>query len=339
MPELRKDPVLGRWVIISTERGKRPSDFGTPPPKRRQGFCPFCPGNEDKTPPEVLAYRDNGSAPNTPGWKVRVVPNKFPALQIEGSLNRRGEGLYDKMNGIGAHEVFIETTDHQLDMSDMEVDHLESILYAYRERMLDLKRDGRFRYILLFKNHGEEAGASLEHSHTQLIATPIVPKRVMEELDGARKYFDLKERCVFCDMVDQELQQGSRLVAQNSGYVSFEFFASRFPFETWVLPREHHTAFETMPVSSLRGLAEVLKETLVRLKRALNAPPYNFLFHTGPLHEPHLDHFHWHIEVLPKLTKVAGFEWGSGFYINPTPPEDAAAYLRQMEIHATQETR
>jgi UDPglucose--hexose-1-phosphate uridylyltransferase len=339
MPELRKDPILGRWVIISTERGKRPNDFAGQPVKRRQGFCPFCPGNEDKTPPEVLAFRDNGSLPNTQGWKVRVVPNKFPALQIEGTLNRRGEGLYDKMNGIGAHEVFIETTDHDQDMAEMSVDHIESVLYAYRERMLDLKKDGRFRYILLFKNHGEEAGASLEHSHTQLIATPIVPKRVMEELDGARKYFDLKERCIFCDMVDQELQQGTRLVSENASFVSFEFFASRFPFETWVLPREHRTAFENMPVESLRSLAEVLKDTLLRLKTALNAPPYNFLFHTGPLHEPHLDHFHWHIEILPKLTKVAGFEWGSGFYINPTPPEDAAAYLRQMEIHASQETR
>jgi UDPglucose--hexose-1-phosphate uridylyltransferase len=339
MPELRKDPILGRWVIISTERGKRPNDFAGQPAKRRQGFCPFCPGNEDKTPPEVLAFRENGSLPNSVGWKVRVVPNKFPALQIEGTLNRRGEGLYDKMNGIGAHEVFIETTDHDQDMAEMSVDHIESVLYAYRERMLDLKKDGRFRYILLFKNHGEEAGASLEHSHTQLIATPIVPKRVMEELDGSRKYFELKERCIFCDMVDQELQQGTRLVSENASFVSFEFFASRFPFETWVLPREHRTAFENMPVESLRPLAEVLKDTLLRLKTALNAPPYNFLFHTGPLHEPHLDHFHWHIEILPKLTKVAGFEWGSGFYINPTPPEDAAAYLRQMEIHASQETR
>ncbi len=334
MPELRKDPVIGRWVIISTERGKKPSDFSEPQPAQRRGFCPFCPGNEDKTPPEVLAFRDDGSAPNTPGWRVRVVPNKFPALQIEGSLGRKGEGLYDKMNGIGAHEVFIETTDHELELGDLDVDHIESVLWAFRERMLDLKRDRRFRYILVFKNQGEAAGASLEHSHTQLIATPIIPKRVQEELEGSLKYYSLKERCVFCDIVDQELSQGSRLVCENAGFVSFEFFASRFPFETWVLPREHHSAYEEMPPGSYRELAMCLKDTLVRLKRALNAPPYNLIFHTAPLNEPRLEHFHWHIEILPKLTKVAGFEWGSGFYINPTPPEEAAAYLKQIEIHA-----
>jgi UDPglucose--hexose-1-phosphate uridylyltransferase len=238
------------------------------------------------------------------------------------------------MNGIGAHEVFIETTQHDQELADLEVDHIESVLWAFRERMIDLKRDTRFRYILVFKNQGEPAGASLEHSHTQLIATPIIPKRVQEELEGAKKYFELKERCVFCDMVDQELSQGVRLVHENAGFVSFEFFASRFPFETWVLPREHHSAYEDMAPGSYRDLAHCLKQTLGRLKRALHSAPYNMIFHTAPLSEPRSDSFHWHIEILPKLTKVAGFEWGSGFYINPTPPEEAAAYLQQIEIHA-----
>jgi UDPglucose--hexose-1-phosphate uridylyltransferase len=188
MPELRKDPVVGRWVIISTERSLRPTNFTPATPTRLSTFCPFCPGHEDKTPPEVHAYRPGAETPNGPGWKVRVVPNKFPALQIEGTLERRGEGLYDKMNGVGAHEVVIEGPAHDQDMSDLSVDHLTHVLLAYRERVLDLHRDRRFRYVLIFKNHGAQAGATLEHTHTQLIATPIIPKAIQEELDGSRRY-------------------------------------------------------------------------------------------------------------------------------------------------------
>ena len=194
MPELRKDPIIGRWVIISTERGKRPTDFTSVPPAKRMTFCPFCVGNESKTPPEIYAIREPGSAENAPGWRVRVVPNKFPALQIEGDLNRQGEGIYDKMNGVGAHEVIIETPDHNKTLSDLDEDAFNDVLLTWRERMIDLKRDKRFRYIVVFKNHGEAAGASLEHSHTQLVAMPIIPKRVTEEIEGARKYYEFKER-------------------------------------------------------------------------------------------------------------------------------------------------
>ena len=187
MPELRKDPITGRWVIISTERAKRPTDFSVEPAEIRGGFCPFCPGHEDKTPPEILAYRSDGSGPNSSGWWVRVVPNKFPALGIEGAVSRQGEGLFDKMSGIGAHEVIIETPVHEQTLATLPEKRVEDVLWAFRDRMIDLQRDKRFRYVLIFKNHGAPAGASLEHSHSQLIALPIVPKRVREEVDGAKE--------------------------------------------------------------------------------------------------------------------------------------------------------
>jgi UDPglucose--hexose-1-phosphate uridylyltransferase len=332
MPELRKDPVVGRWVIISTERSRRPTNFSPATPERASGFCPFCPGHEDKTPPEVYAVRTNGEPPNGGGWSVRVVPNKFPALQIEGSLDRRGEGLYDKMNGVGAHEVVIESPVHDQDLADLPLEHIEQVLMAYRARVLDLQRDRRFRYVLIFKNHGDQAGATLEHTHTQLIATPIIPKSIQEELEGARRYYELKERCVFCDIVQQEsTDAGRRLVSMNDRFLAMEPFAPRFPFETWILPRRHDASFETLEQpEEMRDMAWMLKDILGRLNRALNRPPFNLVIHTSPVSDHELEYYHWHIEILPKLTRVAGFEIGSGFYINPTPPEDAAQYLRGM---------
>jgi UDPglucose--hexose-1-phosphate uridylyltransferase len=334
MPELRKDPVVGRWVIISTERSRRPTNFSPVKAHRANGFCPFCPGSEDQTPPEVYAVRHNGGPPNGQGWVVRVVPNKFPALQIEGSLERRGEGLYDKMNGVGAHEVVIEGPDHDLDLADLVVEHIQQVLLAYRERMLDLHRDKRIRYVLIFKNHGDQAGATLEHTHTQLIATPIIPKIIQEELEGARRYYELKERCVFCDIVQQETAEanGRRLISMNERFVCMAPFAPRFPFETWILPRRHDASYQVMSQpDEFRDLAVLLKDTLWRLNRALDRPPYNFVLHTSPISDRELEYYHWHFEIMPKLTRVAGFEIGSGFFINPTPPEDAAQYLRTMK--------
>jgi len=189
LPELLKDPITNSWVIISTDRAKRPSDFVRESVEiHNKGVCPFCYGNETRTPPELLAYGRNGGATNTPGWNVRVVPNKFPALGIEGDLDRSGEGLFDRMNGVGAHEVIIETPDHNMTLARLDDKRILDVFFAFRDRMLDLKNDKRFRYILIFKNHGDAAGASLEHTHSQLIALPIVPKRVREEVDNARKY-------------------------------------------------------------------------------------------------------------------------------------------------------
>ncbi|MCK4538553.1 MAG: galactose-1-phosphate uridylyltransferase [Candidatus Krumholzibacteria bacterium] len=332
MPELRKSPIMERWVIISTERGKRPDDFKREKLPPKGGFCPFCNGNEDKTPPEVLAYRDPKSLPDKEGWSVRVVPNKFPALQIEGDLDKRGDGIYDMMRGVGAHEVLIESPDHSKNLQYLSDSHVESIFWALRERCLDLKRDSRFRYILVFKNWGEEAGASLEHSHIQIIATPIIPKRAIEELTGAKFHYDLKERCIFCDILMQEIKEEKRIVYQNDHFIAIAPYAARFPFETWVLPLKHISAFEQTPTEWFPQLADIMKNVLLRLDIALDEPPFNFIIHTSPCNQPDLDYYHWHIEIMPKLTRVAGFEWGSGFYINPTPPEDAARILRDIDI-------
>src|SRR5437764_9952313 len=244
LPELRKDPITGRWVIIATDRAKRPSDFVrivVPPPAA--AICPFDYGNEHKTPPEVLAYRNSGGR-DEPGWRVRVVPNKFPVLGIEGELTRQGEGMYDKMNGIGAHEVIIESPDHCATLSDMPERQIEEVLWAFRDRVCDLKKDRRFRYILIFKNHGEAAGASLEHPHSQLIALPVIPKRVKEEVDAAKLFYDFKERCIFCDIISQESAAGVRLVTESDRFTVLASYAPRFPFETWILSKQHESHFE-----------------------------------------------------------------------------------------------
>lgn len=334
MPELRKDPITGRWVIIATERGKRPSDFaGSHPPPSGGGFCPFCYGNEAKTPPEILAYRAEG-APNSPGWTVRVVPNKFPALGIEGELARQGEGVFDKMNGIGAHEVIIETPQHDLTLATLPTKNIEDVLWAFRDRMLDLKKDPRFRYILIFKNHGEAAGASLEHTHSQLIALPIVPRSIREQVDGAKQYYDYKERCIYCDIIRQEMESKTRVVAENEDYITLSPYAPRFPFETWILPKRHEAFFEQSSPRNFETLAKAIKTLLSCTDRVLDCPAYNLVLQSAPLRESQLESFHWHIEYMPRLTRIAGFEWGTGFYINPVPPEDAARYLREVLVES-----
>jgi UDPglucose--hexose-1-phosphate uridylyltransferase len=333
MPDLRKDPITGRWVIISTDRQKRPNDFRVESATiLGREHCPFCPGHEAMTPPEVLSYRTDGSAPNTPGWNVRVVPNKFPALQVEGSLDRQGEGMFDRMNGIGAHEVIIETPDHDRPLAMMTEQEIERVFWACRERMLDLKRDFRLRYILIFKNHGAAAGATLAHPHSQLIALPIVPELVRQEIDGARQHFQFKERCVFCDIVHQELANGRRVIEENADVVALAPYAPRFAFETWLLPKRHGSRFEEAERHQYASLARLLKAVLQRLNRALEVPPFNLVVHTSPFSEDVANEYHWHVEIMPKLTRVAGFEWGTGFYINPTSPEEAAQVLRDVKV-------
>src|SRR5208337_4557485 len=332
MAELRKDPIIGRWVIISTERGKRPHDFVVEPEVVKGGFCPFDPGNEHTTPPEILAYREDGSAPNTPGWLLRVVTNKFPALSIDEKLDRAGEGMFDKMSGVGTHEVIIESPDHQLTLATISLEGFFRVLTAFRDRIAALSEDPRFKYVLIFKNQGRAAGASLEHSHSQLIGLPIVPELVMEELSGGKFYYNYKERCVFCDMIRQELQQRVRVVLENTEFVAISPFAPRSPFETWILPKAHYSSYVDLKEDSFHLLAEVFSKTLKSLEKALGKVPYNFILHTSPIGEPELAYYHWHFEIMPKLTLIAGFEWGSGFYINPTPPEDAAQYLREVKL-------
>jgi UDPglucose--hexose-1-phosphate uridylyltransferase len=331
MPELRKDPIVGRWVIISIERGKRPSDFVSVSQRKRGGFCPFCPGNEYTTPPEIMAYRSSGSPANSPGWTLRVMPNKFPALQIYGDLGKTGEGIFDKMNGIGAHEVIVETPDHNLSLATMPQKAVEDVLWTWYARLTDLKKDKRFKYVLVFKNEGEIAGASLEHTHTQLIALPIVPSLVKEEIDSAKLHYEYKERCIFCDVISQELGDGKRVIYENAGYVALAPFAPRAPFETWILPKKHESTFGPAD-KSFGELAELLQRILRQMDRILDTPPYNFVLHISPFYDEVNEYYHWHIELMPKLTRIAGFEWGSGFYINPTPPEESAKFMREAKI-------
>jgi UDPglucose--hexose-1-phosphate uridylyltransferase len=331
LPQLRRDPVIGRWVIIATERAKRPADYDhshNPPngggsiPEHRDD-CPFCYGNEAQTPPEVLAYRD-GSPPNTPGWSIRVVSNKYPALRVEGELNKEGMGIYDIMNGIGAHEVIIETPRHNASLGNMQPAEVESLLWAINDRITDLRNDKRLKYIMVFKNCGPEAGATLEHPHSQLIATPVIPKRVSEELFGCDTHYRLRERCIFCDIIKQELYDQRRIVLETEKFLVIAPFASRFPFELWMLPKRHIASFRLTNKEEMQDFSWVLREVIRKMEGVLNYPPYNFMLHTSPCQDEELNHYHWHIELTPKLTKIAGFEWGTGFYINPTPPEDVA---------------
>lgn len=340
MPELRKDPILGRWIIIAQERAKRPTDFVVAEAPTIGGFCPLCPGNENTTPPEVLAYgRQYGMPANTPGWLVRVVPNKYPALVIEGDIDRQGEGLYDKMNGIGAHEVVIESPRHEDIFAKLPLPHMLVVFQAFRSRIQDLERDPRFRYVLVFKNYGRAAGASLEHSHSQLVALPILPRMIVSELQGSLEYYNYKERCIFCDIIRQEIQQKVRVVCQNELFITMTPFAPRTPFEMWILPKNHDSGYHNQNDQQLASLASIFSETLRRLDACIPGVPYNFVLHTHPLRSENMKHFHWHFEIVPKLTSIAGFEWGSGFYINPTPPEEAAQYLRESLEDGVEETR
>src|ERR1051325_2038438 len=335
MPELRKDPIVGRWVIIAPDRAKRPIGVKNEPASGGAAFCPFCEGSEKNTPTEILAYRDRAAKANDKGWRVRVVPNKFPALQVEGDLNKRGEGIYDKMNGIGAHEVIIECPFHEGSMANFSEDHIREILWVYRDRLVDLKKDHRLVYGMIFKNVGLAAGASLEHSHSQLIVTPIVPVNVWEEMNGSLEFFDYRGRCIYCDMVYQELSMEKRIVVDSPSFICFAPFASRFPFETWIVPKTHNSHYENIQRNELDELGTVLKTILMKLEIALDKPSYNYIIHTSPFDTQSLPHYHWHMEIIPRMTRVAGFEWGTGFYINSVPPEQAAAYLREVEVDVT----
>ena len=340
MPELRKDPIIGRWVIIATERAKRPDQFSPLPQGPAEGECPFCQGNEKHTPEEIFAIRNHSSKKNEPGWQIRVIPSIKPMLMIEGDLDRRGQGIYDMMNGIGAHEVVIETPEHINNIADLPLEQIDDILGVYIHRIVDLGKDKRFKYVLLFKNYGWAAGGGrIKHSRSQLIATPATPKRVKEELVGARRYFDYHERCIFCDLIKQELESKDRLIIDIDGFIAIAPFASRFPFEVWILPKEHSCDFVTLSDAQRRDLAKIFKMALLKLKIGLNYPPFNYIIHDAPFRRPKggywrtiEEDYHWHIEIMPRLTRVAGFEWGTGFYICPLPPENAAKFLTEVKV-------
>lgn len=327
---MRRDPVIGRWVIVAPERSARPVEFtlkqslySNDKPEK----CPFCEGKESMTPPEIMAFRNGGGA-NCPGWETRVVPNKFPALRIEGSLERVGQGIYDIMTGIGAHEVIIESPQHLYSTSQLSVESVRKTIIAYKHRILDLRNDKRIAFCLVFKNVGEAAGASLSHTHSQLIATPIVPLRVLSEINYCKNHFDFRGRCVMCDVIKQEITEGTRVVIDSDKFIVIEPFAPRFAFETWILPKSHQSHFEYIDDAHIAELAGVLKSTIAKLEAVTGGCHYNYLIHSTPINWQPVEHYHWHIEILPRITRVAGFEWGSGFYINPVTPEDATKFLK-----------
>ena len=244
-----------------------------------------------------------------------------------------GLGLYDKMNGVGAHEVIVETPIHSQTLTGMDVPSVQNLFLAYRERTLDLLRDKRFKFIMIFKNQGSMAGASLAHSHSQLIALPIIPKRLSEEISGSLNYYRYRDRCVFCDIIAQESEEKERIIYENDHFIAISPFASRFPFETWILPKVHEESFlYSKTHDNYFAIADALSVILKKHEKVLNCPPYNYMIHTTPIELVESPYYHWHIEIIPRLTKMAGFEWGTGFYINPTPPEEATIYLQEADV-------
>jgi len=332
MSELRRDPIIGQWVVVQKENSLGPESYEKEDQTiKHMETCQFCPGKEYQTPPEVDAIRKNGSKADTPDWQVRVVPNKFPALKIEGDLDERKEGLFDMSNGIGAHEVLIETPDHEKNFAEYTQEEVSNVIKQYQSRIIDLTGDKRFKYILIFKNYGESAGTSVEHAHSQIIALPMIPKYVAEKIDGAKAYYDQNQHCVFCDIIEQEHQDQNRILLENDDYIAFCPFVPRYAFEFWIVPKRHDSTFVTIDDNGRDSLAAILKETLLRLKNCLSNPSYNFYIHNAPVNAGDQKAFHWHIEIVPKLTRTTGFELGTGFYFVRTSPEAAAGYLRNVE--------
>jgi len=334
MPELRQDSITGNWVVIATDRAKRPENF-TRADKEETATntdCPFCYGNERVTPPEVMAYRAPDTKPDTPGWKVRIIPNKFPAFIPEGAPKIDRNGVYVQMNATGAHEVIIDSPDHNKHLALLSNKEIVSIVTAFRDRYIELKKDKNIKYILFIVNHGKKAGASLAHPHAQLFASPIVPINITNELKGAAKHFKETNQCIFCNIIQEERKTRIRVIMDTKHFLAFCPFASRSPFETWIIPKKHTSHFENMSPPEINNLASIMRVTLAKLYDGLNNPDYNFYVHTSPCHSPELPYYHWHIEILPKLTIQAGYEMGSGIMINIARPEEAAAFLKKIEI-------
>ena len=335
MSEVRRDILTDTWVIVLTESTEIPMDHRTL--RKPPAVCPFDAGHESQTPPEIFALRSDHTLPNQPGWQVRVVPNKNPVLRIEGKLNREGVGIHDKVSGIGANEVIIETPEHITNLHSLGAQQISLVFKTYQARILDLYQDKRFRYVLVFKDYGALAGAStIEHSHSQLIALPATPQQIKSELAGAKAYFEYKERCIFCDIIANELEDQSRVVLETSHFVVLAPYASRFPFELLIFPKRHTYSFEIVTPDEIANIGEVLQRIMKALYDILSDPPYNYILHTSPNRLPQRgywltiqDDFHWHLEIIPRVKRTDGFEWGSGFFINPVPPETVALKLKE----------
>ena len=325
LPELRRDPITGNWVVISTERARRPDYFRKPKAERPE--CPFCYGNESMTPPETLAYRPEGGEPNSPGWSVRVVPNRYPVFAPDGPLRPSGSDLYYSARSVGAHEVIIHSPDHEKSLAQMSVDQAALVLRAYKDRYLHFKAQKEISFIEIIVNHGRDAGASLEHPHSQLFAMPMIPPTMEEQLAGSNDYALRTGGCIYCHMIESEMKLGTRVISKDDDFIAIAPYASRLPFESWILPLRHEPFFEKIDGEDMRSLAAMLIKILGRYAEVLNNPSYNLFLHTTPC-KIEDGSFHWHIEIIPKLTAIAGFEFGTGMLINVTTPEDAASYMR-----------
>ncbi|HUE85339.1 MAG TPA: DUF4931 domain-containing protein [Vicinamibacterales bacterium] len=325
MSELRRDPITGRTVIIAPERlsGTR---LRRPAGVIGGDLCPFCEGHEDLAGREILAWRSS-SEPNTPGWRVRVVPNRLPALRVESYYAEPAGGLFQSLGGLGAHEIIIESPAHDAHWGQMSADEIRLVLWAWRERMRDLRRDTRLKSFLVVKNVGAAAGATLDHPHSQLLALPFVPLHLDDELTAARIREEKTGRCAFCAVVAEELASGVRVVSSDEDTVAISAFASRVPFETWILPRRHLSAFDDECDDCLHAIAGRVRDTVQRLHVALNAPPYSVLLHTVPVGESGVS-YHWHVEIVPRLAPVNALAWDGGIHINPVAPEEATRALR-----------
>lgn len=327
--ELRTDPITGRTVAIDKGPFKRRDDFELEPVRLEDAptQCPLCEGREADAGAEILAWREGGPA-NVPGWSVRVVPNRNPMLRIEGNTDVRSSGMFESRDGLGAHEVIVETPIHDQPLHTLDVDRLWRVLWAWRTRIQDLKRDSRFSSIVIFKNHGRAAGARLDHAHSQLTAFPVIPPALADELRGAARHLSINGTCIFCDLIARELQDRRRIISGEEAILAIAPYASRVPFETWLMPRDHAPRFEDASDATLHVLASQLKSVMARIDWALERPACNFVLHTAPLTGEADSAFHWHLEILPRVTRYSGMEWGSGVHRNPVPPEEAAEVLR-----------
>ncbi len=332
MSELRYDPTTREWVIIAPERAKRPQQAQKPRRADRlpdwDGSCPFCPGNESQTPPEVfrLPLSDKAST-----WEVRVIPNRFAALMPNGDITRREDGhFFRKMDGIGAHEVIIETPSHNTPTALMSYEQVEKVLIAYQERYKALKKNRQVKFITIFKNHGQASGTSLIHPHSQLVATPILAPYYHRRLDVAVDYYAVSGSCLYCELLAEELEKGERIVAQTREFVVLHPYASRAPWETWIIPKRHCASFGLFPNEHLAELSRVLKDTLLCLYRGLDNPAFNYMVNTTNTEDEENPYYHWHIRIVPRLNLIAGFEMGSGIYISTALPEDTASLMKQV---------
>ncbi len=337
MNELRQNIITRDWVVIAKGRGDRPDEFASVRKSRPSlpayvAHCPFCLGNEHQTAEETLAIRD------AQGWRVRVVPNKFPALTPEGERTRKISGVYRSMAAVGVQEVIIEHPRHDTTIALMPVAHVADVIRAYRQRYETLRQDERIEAIIIFKNHGEAAGTSLVHPHSQLAATPIVPYQFRIRVDEAIRYFDDTGECIFCRTIADELASRERVIEENDHFVAFIPYAALSPFHMWIFPKRHASSFDEITDTEIEHFAAVLKNVLARLYHALDNPDFNYSIRSVPTGDRRTDYFHWYLTIIPRVVKTAGFELGSGMFINPSVPEENAALLRNVDVSRAAES-